>query len=145
MSDHSGEGGLPTPPGMCSPPRMQTTPGCRPPFPECRLTPWMQTPPMQTPQDMSTSGWYASYLNAFLFCKSLRSRKSIVWAKPSNFRMHSRHHCLFLIAINNNNHEALTFLQYIEDKNTYIARTFRSEIIIIESLLTGSAMKSIMK
>ena len=46
--------------------------------------------------------------SCILVCKSLRSRKSIVLAKPSNFRMHSRHHCL-LIAINKNNHEALTF------------------------------------
>ena len=38
-------------------------------------------------------------LNGFQVCKSLRSRKPFVLAKPSNFRMHSRHHCL-LIAIN---------------------------------------------
>ena len=38
-------------------------------------------------------------------CKSLRSRKPFVLAKPSNFRMHWRHHCL-LIAINKKNHEA---------------------------------------
>ena len=47
--------------------------------------------------------------------KSLRSRKPFVLAKPSNFRMHRRHHCL-LIAINKNNHEALTFWKSIETK-----------------------------
>ena len=50
-----------------------------------------------------------------LCCKSLRSRKPFVLAKPSNFRMHRRHHCL-LIAINKNNHEALTFWKSIETK-----------------------------
>ena len=50
--------------------------------------------------------------------KSLRSRKSFVLAKPSNFRMHSRHHCL-LIAINEN-HEAVTFWKSIDkNNNTY--------------------------
>ena len=34
----------------------------------------------------------------FFTCKSLRSRKPFVLAKPSIHRMHSRHHCL-LIAI----------------------------------------------
>ena len=53
----------------------------------------------------SMSRQYASYWDAFLSCKSLRSRKPFVLAKPSNFRMHRRHHCL-LIAINKNNHEA---------------------------------------
>ena len=35
---------------------------------------------------------FAKFINS----KSLRSRKPFVLAKPSNFRMHSRHHhCLF--------------------------------------------------
>ena len=36
---------------------LRQTPGCRPPNAD---------PPMQTPQDTSTSGWYASYWNAYL-------------------------------------------------------------------------------
>ena len=59
------------------------------------------------------------FIVVLFLCKSLRSRKPFVLAKPSNFRMHSRHHCL-LIAINKNNHEALTFWKSIDkNNNTY--------------------------
>ena len=55
-----GGGGLPNPLDAEPLPLDATPPGCRPPVP------WMQTPPI-----WSTSGWYASYWNAYLSCISM--------------------------------------------------------------------------
>ena len=127
------EGGLHDrdPPGQRPP--GQRSPGQRPPgqrsswteTPLDRGPPWTETPWTEIPLILTSggghcSGRFASYWNAFLYCKSLRSRKPFVLTKPSNFRMHRRHHCL-LIAINKNNHEALTFWKSIEtnNNNTY--------------------------
>ena len=54
--------------------------------------------------------------------------------------MHFRHHSL-LIAINN--HEALTFWKSIETTIIHTNHHDLLKLIIKESLLTGSAMKSI--
>ena len=66
----------------------------------------------------------ADYL--FKSCKSLHNRKPFVLAMSSNYRMHSRHHCL-LIAINKD--KALTFWKSIETNNNNDTYTNHNDLL----------------